>query len=329
MDPRFSPADGEVIEWSFGFGSNMNVEFVEKKKQIPVAEHTCARLSGWRLAFNTPGLDDVEPSFGNAMPPAEGVEGVPEGGGGGDELHGVALRLSPESMDKMDRMEGVPADWATNTQRTRGYRKAAVTVRAYDGRTLRAWVFTSIAPRPEDVPCSKRYLNVLVSGAREAGLSAEYIESLSSRRCFNPIEETMALRARMPPLAALTGMTVEELASTKADGSLANAEGVGYVCVLGYVLRIPRAKVLFSAHLGRDITTRQSRHFRGISMDADDDGGKPPFRTPAVMGGDGSEAEYVHQWLDHYLVKGGVEAIVAALVEYREQVQSESTASAT
>ena len=68
-----------------------------------------------------------------------------------------------------------------------------------------------------------------------------------------------------------------------------------------------------------------SRHFtvRGLSMDNDDDGGKPPYRTPQVMGGDGSEAEYVHHWLDHYLVKCGVESVHAAHAEYRQQLETE------
>ena len=34
---------------------------------------------------------------------------------------------------------------------------------------------------------------------------------------------------------------------------------------------------------GRDITMRNSKQFRGISMDTDDDLGKPPFRVLAQM----------------------------------------------
>lgn len=32
--------------WSFGIGSNMNVELVENKKKIKVLEHACAVLTG-------------------------------------------------------------------------------------------------------------------------------------------------------------------------------------------------------------------------------------------------------------------------------------------
>ena len=39
---------------------------------------------------------------------------------------------------------------------------------AYDGRRLTAWVYTARRPKVEQ-PCSGRYLNVLVSGAKAAG----------------------------------------------------------------------------------------------------------------------------------------------------------------
>ena len=81
-------------------------------------------------------------------------------------------------------------------------------------------------------------------------------------------------------------------------------------------------------NLGRDITMRNSKQFRGISMDTDDDFGKPPFRTlPQMLRVDAAEAEYVMMWRDHYLEKGlddsgSLDFIVAYLTEFLEETKA-------
>jgi len=116
-------------------------------------------------------------------------------------------------------------------------------------------------------------------------------------------------------------MTVEELAATNR-GEAAESSDTAFACVFGYIFKLPKKKIFFGSHRGRDCTARFSRHFRGISMDLNDDLGKPPFRLPAHFESD-DEREYVRQWMDHYIAKGGIAAIVAHLVEYREQLESE------
>ena len=44
------------LHWSFGFGSNMNVELVQTKKRVMVQRHCCAVLRGWRMAFGIHGM---------------------------------------------------------------------------------------------------------------------------------------------------------------------------------------------------------------------------------------------------------------------------------
>ena len=39
-------ADDSDVVWSFGIGSNMNVDIVENKKKIKVIDHACAVLTG-------------------------------------------------------------------------------------------------------------------------------------------------------------------------------------------------------------------------------------------------------------------------------------------
>ena len=89
---------------------------------------------------------------------------------------------------------------------------------------------------------------------------------------------------------------------------------------------VPRAQVVFGGtHRGRDITTRMSRQWRGLSLDENDDRGRPPYRTPRAMDDD-AEEEFVWQWCDHYLGKAGLDGVVAYLSEYAEQAEREEAA---
>ncbi|GMH96415.1 hypothetical protein TrVE_jg10123 [Triparma verrucosa] len=297
----------DTTVWSFGFGSNMNVDIVKNKKGVAVIEHIAGCVKNWTLSFTAGGLDLVEPSMGNATPMD------------GGELHGVALRLTPEDMTKMDKQEGY------NPTGDRGYAKVEVTVSAYNGRTFKAWVYSSRKPKPSQ-PCSSRYLNILVSGARDAGLDPTYIDRLAERPTYKPSPSVLSLRSEIPELGSLPPMTVEELAKTKEDVDEDDPDSNVHVSIHGLIFRLPKSKVFFKSHRGRDITARFSRHFRGISMDANDDFGKPPFRLPRDFDSE-EEREYLRMWQDHYLSKGGVGSIVAHLVEYRAQLETASTSS--
>ena len=117
--PPPPPSSSSSYVWSFGFGSNMNVAFVESKKGYKVHAHRCAVLRGWRLTFNLHGPDRVEESFANAQPSEDPA----------DEIHGVAIKLTVEDALKLDAQE-------------RAYRRVAVVVRAYDGTEIEAHVYS-------------------------------------------------------------------------------------------------------------------------------------------------------------------------------------------
>jgi len=155
--------------------------------------------------------------------------------------------------------------------------------------------------------------------AQAAGLNPDYIARLAALPTYSPTEETLRLRASIPSPESLPAMTVEELAACDKEKTAEFA----FVSVLGYVMKVPRSMFFFRSHLSRDITARASRRWRGISLDTNDDMGRPPFRLPSHM--DTPEAvEFVHQWLDHYLGKSTLES-VAYLAEYREQTEREAT----
>lgn len=127
-------------------------------------------------------------------------------------------------------------------------------------------------------------------------------------------------RDQLPDPSTLPPITVAALAASKEEPT-PDPGDLWSVCILGYVLHVPRSKVPMNSHRGRDITARMSRQARGISLDTNDDMGRPPYRLPAHMAAE--EAEHVRRWLDTYLDRVGLEGIVGFLAEYRAQSESE------
>mmetsp|Transcript_69641 Transcript_69641/g.131073 ORF Transcript_69641/g.131073 Transcript_69641/m.131073 type:complete len:337 (+) Transcript_69641:181-1191(+) len=297
--------------WTFGFGSNMNVALLQSKKGMTVLESSPAVVKEWRLSFAMNAIGLVEPAFADAQP-----------GRKEDEIHGVAVRLPL-------------ADYARLSKQEASYAEVEVVAAAYDGRTLEVRMYTKPLPAqmkggapPVDIPCSQRYLNVLVSGGVEAGLDKDYIRRLSERPTYAPSPETLARRvAMLPPPETLPPFTVAELCEGYADPPRGSHDpsnvatgAVVRTAVLGYVLELPRPKIFFGSHRGRDVTARQSRQWRGISLDENDDLGAPPFPSLSAMPPD--ELEFVKHWLDHYLQNA---TVVGYLVEFREQLERERT----
>lgn len=305
-----TPADPDTDEvWTFGFGSNMNIELLRSKKGMRVLEFAPGVVRGWRLSFQRPALALVEPSFADARP-----------GAADDEIHGVAVRLPA-------------ADYARLAAQEASYAEAAVTVAAYDGRAIAARLFTMRAAPAEgapDVPCSRRYLGVLVSGAREAGLQEAYVARLAARPTYAASAETLARRAAAlgdgeRAAAALPALTVADLASGWAPaprGGAAADAPTARVAVAGFVFELPRARTPFAAHRGRDITARAGRQWRGEPLDADDDWGRPPFVVLAARPEE--EREFILNYFDAYVERSGGK-VVGFLTEYREALEAAAT----
>jgi len=75
--------DKTELVWSFGFGSNMDPEFLRTKKVIDVKDAVGATVKGWKMMMSLKTrMLRVEPSFANACPGKET-----------DEIHGVAFQL--------------------------------------------------------------------------------------------------------------------------------------------------------------------------------------------------------------------------------------------
>jgi cation transport regulator ChaC len=143
--------------WYFGYGSNMHRSiFVERRRMHPLAIRS-GRLEDYRISFNLPigpgerGVANVEPQAGTCT-------------------WGVLYLLRPEECDRLDRTEGVH----------RGvYARMAVDVIAGNGDRVPAFTYRSSWTREGRKP-SPRYLRLLVDGAIEKGLPAEYVRFLET-----------------------------------------------------------------------------------------------------------------------------------------------------
>jgi gamma-glutamylcyclotransferase (GGCT)/AIG2-like uncharacterized protein YtfP len=134
----------------FAYGSNMNQE--QMAKRCPGSElGPLARLTGWRYFINGRGYAGVEES------PA-------------DHALGCLWSLDDEHVAALDRYEGVKGNY---------YSKETLEVEQLeDGSKVSALVYLSVN-REYGIPTSD-YQGIVVSGAREIGLPADYLAILES-----------------------------------------------------------------------------------------------------------------------------------------------------
>jgi len=285
----------DELVWSFGFGSNMDVEALKTKKQLDVKDHTRAILKDWELFFNGRAIPKAEPSFAGIRPKK------------GSEVHGVAFCISKEDLVKLDQVE-------------RGYNKEWTEFVSYEGKVLKngfVYVGKNGFEESEDKSAckpSRRYLGVLVKGATQANLKPEYIRKLKNIEVYTPTKETLAQRQKTLDISDdLPQMTVAELAEFKQSIPTRTS-------VLGYVFEYNGG--MFTSHKGRDITTRMICHYSGLSADKTDDAGKPPY--PIIGEVDAHIQEFLWNYFDCYNhISGG--KCVAKLKEFTEQQQKKSS----
>lgn len=136
--------DEDATVWYFAYGSNMNEEILQGKRRVFPAEAVPAKLPGYRLVFDLPGLPYREPAFASVQPqddadPANGHAHLQNGSGNAhpEAVHGVAYRLTPSVWGYICVTEG-----AAGT-RSSDYTIVPVRVATYDGRVLEALTLTT------------------------------------------------------------------------------------------------------------------------------------------------------------------------------------------
>ncbi len=149
----------------FGFGSNMNITSLRAKGVEPLASRR-AVLHGWRLRFNVQHFFRHEGGVGNIEP-----SDLP-----GERVWGVLYDCPDETLPPLDATEACGE----------GYARITVEVEA-EGERIPAFTYVGM-PAFIDDRClpSRRYLNILIDGARQAGLDPDYVNGLMAQPVHLP-----------------------------------------------------------------------------------------------------------------------------------------------
>jgi len=279
--------------WRFGYGSNIGLETLKNKKNLNPSEYLVGTIEGWELYF-FPAIKYVEPAFAGIRPKAEAT------------LHGSAFYIPEDEAKDLDAQET-------------GYDILPSTFKTYDGEVVVEDVGLYVPKKKGDgkdnnnnskeVIPSLRYMRLLRNGAREGGLSEDWIRRLDSYPHYvTPpevraqtekwISEFYADDTRKDVL-----WTAEELA--KHDGSTALFPV--HTSVMEYVLRVPTPECwIFSVWKGHNVTRRNLLQFRGKSLDTNDIRyDQPGYRPiPKLSECTEEEREYLTQNLETLLHRG-------------------------
>ena len=147
--------------WYFGYGANM-ARRVLARRGITILESQPARLPEHELTFEEPGIPYVEPVFAVVSPAA------------GESVHGVLHRISDADLAQLDQFEGL------------GYDRAPVRVEGRECGEVHAFLYVSRRRvRAKGRRPSRRYVGLLIAGAREHDLPAHWIERLEAEPTFH------------------------------------------------------------------------------------------------------------------------------------------------
>lgn len=176
--------------WYFAYGANMLTDVLVRRRGIVPLSSEQARLDGYQLVFNQPGLPYIEPCFATIQPaPA-------------DSVYGVLHHLNATDTAQIDRFEG------------RGYRRLTIRVEGKCNGRVEAWAYQSARPVEGRRP-SRRYRDLLIAGAQEFSLPAAYITRLEEIPCSHfplisqllpPLIEVIERARRKSPRGIKGGM---------------------------------------------------------------------------------------------------------------------------
>jgi hypothetical protein len=158
--------DNEMFRY-FGFASNMNITSLRAKGVEPLASQR-AILHGWRLRFNVQHFFRHEGGVGNIEPSDVA----------GDRVLGLLHDCPDEALAPLDAVEAYG----------HGYDRITVEVeQETDGQRIPALTYVGM-PAFIDEGCrpSRRYLNIVVAGARAAGLDPDYVRHLMAQPVHRP-----------------------------------------------------------------------------------------------------------------------------------------------
>ena len=259
----------------FGYGSNMSLEGMVTKELQP-ARFVRARLENWQLIFNMHVLDSMcDPSFANVVAKP------------GKEVHGVAILLSSQDIQAMDKIEIT-------------YKRFPLPISLYDEDgggicTAQVYIFTQkIAEEKklthfvQEKECnpSQRYLNMVLKGARQKQLDKKYIENLSRQQVIQLPTLHSGLTAEILNLIQARKYTLSEVTATRGkDPALYVLKGVVF-----------RASGLYASILGgRDTTLFEAQRVNIVQSLADLSAPQKSWINARLAEGIAKQGSPVHQ----------------------------------
>jgi len=146
------------LVWYFAYGSNMQRATFSGRRGITPQRALAARVFGWRLVLDKPPLISMGQSFANLVPDETAA------------VYGVLYEVSSADYAHVEHSEGVALD---------NYRRTEVVAEPLHatGDPVGAYTLVSTKRAPDMRP-SRRYVGLLIDGAEEHRLPAEYIEFL-------------------------------------------------------------------------------------------------------------------------------------------------------
>jgi gamma-glutamylcyclotransferase (GGCT)/AIG2-like uncharacterized protein YtfP len=145
----------------FSYGSFLDYETL--KRHCPGARFvTRAFLPNWEVQFNY-----LSKTYGAGV---TGIEPAP-----GRLVRGVIYDVPPEEMEHLDVIEAVPEGF---------YYRQRILVVGDEGSLLEVETYRTTHPQGLFKP-SKRYLGLMVKGAKEHGLDPEYVRELEAVETIN------------------------------------------------------------------------------------------------------------------------------------------------
>ena len=169
------------VIWYFAYGSNMQSATLRGRRGIAYARAVAGRLDGWRLVLDKPALIPIGSSFANIIPDATAA------------VHGVLFEITEDDLAHLDLTEGVFIG---------NYERMPVTVLPLvpeDADAVVAYTLTSERRDSRRLP-THRYMRLLIDGAEEHALPAEYIAFLRSVPACEESSDARELRPLMDQL---------------------------------------------------------------------------------------------------------------------------------
>jgi AIG2-like family len=161
--------------WYFAYGSNMQSETLRGRRGVPFSRAVAVRVPGWRVVFDKPPLFSVGEAFANIVQETRA-----------DAL-GVAFEVSDDDLAQIERSEGVMLG---------NYRRVELAVEALAPCGDPPRRATSLASDRRDATLfpSTRYMALVIAGALEHALPADYVETLRGIPAREPTAAARALR---------------------------------------------------------------------------------------------------------------------------------------